>query len=183
MHLLHQGRIAGETARIQIAHLIDQHLQLVPRLRAILHRGANLVEKVQSLLNLPLRIGRVGTLLGRYGLTGDAGIAGVVTAVPVALAVAPATGNAIADLTTLASAGLTACLTGLSRLLTAATGLALSGLTLLSTLLTRLASAQAGDLVAQTGQIVHGAAQFGVLGGMLSAAQSAGRFADLPAQF
>ena len=77
VHLLDQRGIPGETAGIQIAHLIDQRLQLLPRLGTILHRGANLVEKVQSLVDLALRIGRVGTLLRRHGLAGDARIAGV----------------------------------------------------------------------------------------------------------
>ena len=65
VHLLDQRGIPGETAGIQIAHLIDQGLQLLPRLGTILHCGTNLVEKVQSLLDLALRIGRIGTLLGR----------------------------------------------------------------------------------------------------------------------
>ena len=65
VHLLDQSGIPGETAGIQIAHLIDQGLQLLPRLGTILHHGANLVEKVQSLVDLALGVGRVGTLLGR----------------------------------------------------------------------------------------------------------------------
>ena len=89
--------------------MIDQGLQLLPRLGTILHGGANLVEKVQSLVDLALRIGRVGTLLRRHGLTGDASIAGVIAAIHVAVAIAPAaariarrTGDAVADLTALA---------------------------------------------------------------------------------
>ena len=104
VHLLNQGGIPGETAGIQIAHLIDQGLQLLPRLGTILHYGANLIEKVQSLLDLPLGIGRVGTLLGRHGLAGDAGIAGVPAARPVAVPASASrisyrAGDAITDLT------------------------------------------------------------------------------------
>ncbi len=64
VHLLHQFGIPWETAGIQLAHLVDQGLQLLARLGTILHYGANLVEEVQSLVNLPLGIGRVGALLG-----------------------------------------------------------------------------------------------------------------------
>ena len=132
VHLLDQGGIPGETAGIQIAHLIDQGLQLLPRLGTILHYGANLVEKVQSLVNLALGIGRVGTLLRRHGLTGDASIAGVIAAKHVAIAIARAagriayrTGEAVADRTRLASACLTtlAGLAVLPWLLTWLTGL------------------------------------------------------------
>ena len=61
VHLLNQSGIPREPAGIQTAHLIDQGLQLLPRLGTILHYGTNLVEKVQSLVNLALSIGRVGT--------------------------------------------------------------------------------------------------------------------------
>src|SRR5471030_1535549 len=57
VHLLNHGGIPRETAGIEIAHLIDQGLQLVPGLGSILHHGANLVEKVQPLFNLALGIG------------------------------------------------------------------------------------------------------------------------------
>jgi hypothetical protein len=113
VHLLDQGGIPGEAAGIQIAHLIDEGLQLLARLRAILHRGTNLVEKVQSLVNLALGIARVGTLLGRHGVTGDVRIAGVIGANAVAIAIGRATGRiayrtgeAVTDRTGLASAGL-----------------------------------------------------------------------------
>ena len=104
----------------------------MPRLGTILHCGTNLVQKVQSLVNLALRIGRVGTLLGRYGLTGDASIAGILAAIYVPVAPATAriahrTCDAVADRTRLASAGLTGLLaTGLTALtLTALARLAL----------------------------------------------------------
>jgi hypothetical protein len=126
MHLLDQGGIPRETLGIQIAHLIDQGLQLLLRLRTILHCGANLVEKIQSLVNLALGIGRVGASLGRHGLTGDASIAGVITAHRVAIAIGRATGSiayrtgeAVADRTRtrLASAGLPTLPTLLAALL------------------------------------------------------------------
>jgi len=112
-HLLDQGGIAGETARIQAAHLVDQRLQLLARLGTILHCGTNLVEKVQPLVDFALGIGRVGTLLWRHGTAGDASIAGVIAAIhPIAIARATAriayrTGDTVADLTRLPSAGLT----------------------------------------------------------------------------
>src|SRR5471030_422145 len=139
VHLLHQGGIPRETAGIQIAHLIDQRLQLLPGLGTILHYGANLVEEVQSLVDLALGVGRVGTLLGRHGLTGDARIAGVIGTHPVAIAIGRATGR-------------------------------------IGT------SAEAGELVAQTGKIVHGPIEFGVLGSVLSTAQGASRIAHLLTQ-
>jgi len=43
MHLLDQRGIAGETLGIQIAHFLDQGLQLLPRLGTVLNDGANLV--------------------------------------------------------------------------------------------------------------------------------------------
>ena len=165
MHLLNQGGIPGKTAGIQIAHLIDQRLQLLPRLGTILHYGANLVEKVQSLVDLALGIGRVGTLLGRHGLSGDASIAGVIGAIAVAVAIAAATGriacrtsDAVPDITCQGLTPLTALatgalatgltlttLTGLAAALTASTGLAallarLPRLPILRLLLTGLAS-------------------------------------------
>jgi hypothetical protein len=142
VHLLDQGGIARETAGIQIAHLLDQGLQLLPRLGTVLHYGTNLVEKVQSLVNLALRIGRIGTLLGRHRLTVDASIAGVISAKPVPIAIGPAsgriadrTGEAVADRTQLALAP--AALTRL--LLAAALATGLTALTGLSALLARLA--------------------------------------------
>ena len=147
VHLLHQGGIAGETAGIQIAHLIDQRLQLLPRLGTILHRGANLVEKVQSLVDLSLRIGGVGTRLGRHGVAGDVSIAGVVVAVHRGIAIGPAsrTGNAVAHGARLASAALSSRLLAagaLAALLTALAALltALPGLATLLALLPRLAA-------------------------------------------
>jgi hypothetical protein len=155
--------------------LIDQRLQLLPRLGTILHYGTNLVEKVQSLVNLALGIGRVGTLLGRHGPTGYARIAGVIGANSAAIAVGRATtriayraGEAVPDRTRLASACLTtlAGLAVLPWLLTWLTGLTrlpvaveLAGLELLAAglpglTLSRLrvgTSAETGELVAQTG--------------------------------
>ena len=110
MHLLDQRGIPGETAGIQLAHLIDQGLQLLLRLGTILHDGANLVENVHPLVNLALGIGRVGTLLGRHRPTGDASIAGVIAAIQIAIALAPAASRRIADRTREAVADLTPCL-------------------------------------------------------------------------
>jgi hypothetical protein len=137
VHLLHQRGIARETAGIQIAHLIDQSLQLLPSLGTILYRGPNLVEKVQSLVDLALGVGRVRALLGCHGLTGDAAIAGVIGAIPVTIAPTAriASGYAIADRTRLSALSrlpalstLTSGLTSLTtltwlRTLTALTGL------------------------------------------------------------
>ena len=71
VHLLNQAWIPGETFGIQIPHLIDEGLQLLPRLRTILHHGTSLVEKVQSLVDVALRIGGVGPLLRRHRSPGD----------------------------------------------------------------------------------------------------------------
>jgi len=131
VHLLDQLLIPRETAGIQIAHLIDQGLQLLLCLGTILHSGTNLVEKVQSLINLGLGIRRRGTLLPRHGgLTGDAVIPGINVAKRWAAAT-PATGLSVCDAVagpTLASAGLTtlAGLTALTLTLTGLTALALA---------------------------------------------------------
>jgi hypothetical protein len=153
--------------------LIDQCLQLLARLGTILHYGANLVEKVQSLVNLALGIGRVETLLRRRGLTGESVIAGVIGANPAAIGratgrIAYRTADPVADIARLARACLTA-LAGLAvwRLLlaglTALTGLPvareLAGLERLATGLAGLTlarlrvgtSAEASQLVAKTG--------------------------------
>jgi len=58
MYLLDQGWIAWETARVQIAHLLDQGPATVARaLGIVLHRRANLVQSVQCLIDLALGIG------------------------------------------------------------------------------------------------------------------------------
>jgi hypothetical protein len=178
MHLFDQGGVARETAGIQIAHLVDQGLQRLPRLWIVLRSGTNLIQKVQALLNLALGIGGVGTALGCYGLTGDVIITDILAAIYVAVAPATAarTNHTVADHTRLASAdlayllasglstlttlpGLTllaglAALTTLTRLALLA-GLALSILTLtrltLSRLRVGLTSAEVSELVAQTG--------------------------------
>src|SRR6516164_5591991 len=109
-HLLNQGGVPREASRVQIAHLFNQGLQLLLRLGTILHCGANLVEKVQPLVNLALRVGRVGTLIRRHGPTGDAGIAGVKIAIERAVAIPSTPGrtrDAVADRAGLAGAGLT----------------------------------------------------------------------------
>lgn len=147
MHLLDQRRIAGETAGVEIAHLLDQRLQLLPRLGTFLHYCANAVEKVQTLINLALSIGRVRALLGRHGMTGDLRIAGIpganVSAVAILLlataGIANRTRGAIAY-ASLASAALLATLLttlpGLSTLLSLLATLAV--LRLLLALLTAL---------------------------------------------
>ncbi len=144
MHLFDQGGIAGEALGVQTAHLLDQRLQRLPRLWIILHCGTNLVQKVQSLVNLALRIGRVGTLLGRCGLTGNASIAGILAAIYVPVAPATAriayrTCDAVADRTRLASVrpGLTGLLAARLTTLTSLTALTrlallLAGLTALT---------------------------------------------------
>lgn len=92
MHLLHQGWIPGEAAGVQITHLLDQRLQLALRLRIILYLGANLVKKSQALVNLALRVGRVGTGLRRHRVTGDPSVARVPGAIRLTVAIArPAT--------------------------------------------------------------------------------------------
>jgi len=58
MHLLHQTLIPGETFGIEISHFGDQRLQLLFRLRAVLHRRADLVQQVQTLIDVPFRIKR-----------------------------------------------------------------------------------------------------------------------------
>jgi len=158
VHLLDQGGITGETARIQTTHLVDQGLQLLPRLGTILHHGPNLVEKVQSLVNLALGIGGVGTLLRGYGPPSDASIAGVITAIRATIAIGATsrvtylTRDAVANLATLTGlAALPLLLTwsaGLAAGLTGAAGLALSWLRVG---LSVGASTEAGKLVAQTG--------------------------------
>jgi hypothetical protein len=40
--------------------LVDERLQLLPRLGTVLHGRADLIEKVQTLFNLALGIGRGG---------------------------------------------------------------------------------------------------------------------------
>jgi hypothetical protein len=149
-------------------------LQLLPCFGTILHGGAHLVEKVQSLVNLALSIGWVGTLLRRNRPTADAGISHVVTAIHVATAIGGATAGiayrasqAVTDRARLTSASLT-CLP-IAR--------ELAGLELLATrLIARLAiglagtSAEASQLIAQTRKIVHGAIDRGVFGSVLSAA-------------
>jgi hypothetical protein len=98
VHLLDQGGITRKTARIQIAHLIDQRLQLLPGFRIILHCGANLVEEVQTLVDLLLCVGRVRTLLGRRRLTRDAGIAGIpAAAVALGIPIAARASHTVAD--------------------------------------------------------------------------------------
>ena len=89
------------------------------RLGAVLHCGTNLVEKVQSLVNLALSIGWVGTLLRRHSPAADSRVAGVHTAARVAIAVGSATGRiartgeAVPDRTRLPSSGLTSLLLAL----------------------------------------------------------------------
>jgi hypothetical protein len=109
VHLLYQRGVPRETAGIQISHLIDQCLQLLTALGAILYRGANLVQKTQSLIDFALGVGRVETLLGRDRTPRDAGIAGVISAQGAASAtgrVAYRTGYAVSDSTRLAGAAL-----------------------------------------------------------------------------
>jgi hypothetical protein len=165
VHLLDQGGITRETARIQIAHLIDQGLQLSPRLGTILHYGTNLVEKIQALVNLPLGVCRVGTLLRGDGPALDSSIAGVIATKSVMIAtdraasrVSYLTSEAVAYPTRLGSAEL-ATLTGLTVLSISGE---LAGLELLAAglagtawlTLSRLrvgASTECCKLVAQTG--------------------------------
>jgi len=130
-----------------------------------LHGGADLVEKVQALVDLTLGIGWVGALLWRDGAASDASIAGVDAADCIAIASATgvaSTGDSVAYLTGLASASL-ATLPGLTLLLSALAGLSVArqgaGLELLAARLTLFAwrVAESGKLVAQTREIVHGA--------------------------
>jgi hypothetical protein len=134
MHLLHQGRISREPAGIQIAHLFHQRLQLLPRLRTILHHGANPIEEIQPLINLTLCIGRIRPLLRPHCPAGDARVASVISANCAAIAISRATtGIAHRTCDTIAYPASLA-----SALLTTLTGLA-ALLARLATLLTRLA--------------------------------------------
>jgi hypothetical protein len=97
-------------------------LQLLPRLRTILHHGANLVENVQSLVNLALRIAR-GEALWQTSLTGAKGVtAAIIGANPALIAASATIGDraapTVARLSWLAVA---------SASLTSLTGLALPG--------------------------------------------------------
>jgi hypothetical protein len=169
MHLLDQRWIPGETFGIQIAHLVNQRLQLVPCLRTVLHSGTKLVEKVQSLFNLVLCVGRVRPLQRSHGLPLNASIAGVPTAALIAIAIAATgrvthrTSHAVADFTgqtallttstTLPLLTTLTLLTALARLLALLTipaRLALSRLAVALTVLLRT-PAETGHLVAQTG--------------------------------
>src|SRR5579859_323889 len=164
MHLLYQAWIPGETFGIEIAHLIDQRLQFALCLRTILYCRANSVEQVQSLVNVALGVGRIGTLLRRNSAAGDVSIAGVVTAIHGGTAIGPAprritywTSEPVAHGTSLlSSSGLLpgTCLPG---------GTAWS--LLLTALLTGAArlTAEAGELIAHTGKIVHSALDPGIL--------------------
>jgi hypothetical protein len=210
VHLLDQRGITRKTAGIEIAHLFDQRLQLLPRLGAILHRRSNLVEKAQSLLDLALGVCGIRTLLRSYGLTRDTSIARIVAAISSSIAaatarrIAYAARNAVADLArpvptslaTLTGLPTGACLTTPASLASAlptrltallTTLLApLARLPVLSLLRSRLArlpaeltrlqlpaetaglalrpgtSAEAGNLIAQTGEIVHSAIEGGI---------------------
>lgn len=106
VHLLHQTLIAGEPLGVQVPHFLDQLLQLCLRLRTILHGASNLVKDAQRLVNLALRVGRVGGLLG---IAGPARAIPIIAAVNIAegytalttaatLGVIYLTGTAIADL-------------------------------------------------------------------------------------
>jgi hypothetical protein len=59
MHLFNESGIPRETAGIEIAHLLDQGLQLLPLFGIILNGRANLIESVQRLVDLTLGIGWV----------------------------------------------------------------------------------------------------------------------------
>jgi hypothetical protein len=149
VHLFDQGGIPGETFGIETAHLIDERLQLLPRFGAILHSGANLVEDVQTLVDVALGIGRVGTLLGRHGLAHDVSIAGVKVAIRGTTAIPTGriphwTGETIAHRTRLASAALTALLLATSTLASALTALLTALAALLTGLLTGLTALLAG---------------------------------------
>jgi len=127
VHLFDESRIAGKTARIEIAHLFNERLQLLLCLGIILNRGANGVEEVQALVDGFLGIGRSGTLVGRHGLSLDPGIArvpGAITLLAVSVAAGRSAGNAVTDL---ARTALAARLT-----LAVLAALALSALSLLA---------------------------------------------------
>jgi hypothetical protein len=72
--------------------LFDKRLQLLPSFGTILHRGANLVQKIQSLVDLSLSIGRIEALRTRWGSAGgESAIAGIKVAVYRGVAIAAAT--------------------------------------------------------------------------------------------
>jgi hypothetical protein len=150
VHLLDQRRIPRETARIQFLHLIDQRLQLLPRLGAVLHGAPNLIKQIQALLDLTLRISRIRTLLRSRGAPGNVRIARVEVPKDGSVAIAATriscrARDAVADLTTLPAATLSTLLAALTALLAlAAALLALPALLALTTLptLTALLSAR-----------------------------------------
>lgn len=127
VHLLDQRRIAGETARIESAHLLYQLLQLRLSLGTILNDCADSVEKIQSLVDVALGIRWVGTLLRCGGAPLNASIASVVTAIGAAPAIAGAaariadgTSEAVAYTAPLWIAAVLTALTGLVALAAAA---------------------------------------------------------------
>jgi hypothetical protein len=130
-------------------HLVDERLKLLLRFGAVLHGGTNLVEEVQALLDFPLSISGVWTLLRSGGSAGYVGVAGVEVAEYGGIAITTVAGHPVADLAaavsvaliilaaTTVAAALLATLPGLAALLTLT--LLLATLTLLATLLARLA--------------------------------------------
>jgi len=113
------------------------------RLGTILHHGTQLVENVQTLIDLALGIGRIWTLLRRCGLSGNACVAGVhraAIAITATVRTGCSAGNAVANRTRLTSrlpAATALSATALASLLSLAL---LPGLATLRLLLTALAA-------------------------------------------
>jgi hypothetical protein len=112
--------------------------------RTILHGGANLIEKVQALFDLALRIGWIRPALRRDRLTGDARVPRIPSTID-AVAIGPAatihstTSDTIPHLAGLATSGLRIALAILPAALLSALTTLLSSLTaLLTGLLTGL---------------------------------------------
>lgn len=206
MDLLDQARISWEPAGIEIAHLVDERSEFALCLRIVLHDRANRAQKVQALVNLALRIGRVRPL---WRCSGTAALELIAAWVPgpldAAIAIAPATvahgsSHTVAD--TIHSTAHLAGLAGLSVLSRLATGAALLLATWTGLLAARqrvalelltcrsglarsritAISAETCKLVAQTRKIVHRAVDRGILGGVFSSAQCPRRVLQLLAQ-
>jgi len=144
-HLLNERGIAGESAGVQVLHLVDQRLQLLLRFGAFLYRAANLIQQVQALFDFALGVGGAGALLRRNRAARYVSVPRVEVAEHGGVAIAAAgipccAGDAVSDLTAAASVGLSAIASAaLTALLTTLTlALALSVLRLLLTALLTL---------------------------------------------
>lgn len=88
VHLLHESRVAGEAARIEVAHLLDERLEFGARFGAVLDHGTNAAEGIESLIDFVLRIGWIGALLRCDGLALNVRVASILAAEERAAAIA-----------------------------------------------------------------------------------------------